>query len=71
MELGMFHHWMVESSPPLKHCSPLEVIANDNTGPLQRNCVLTRQSSLQQWIPVGREMPSIMGTCVCVRTHEL
>lgn len=30
----MFHHWMVASIPPLKHCSPLELIASDNTGPL-------------------------------------
>lgn len=39
----MFHHWMVASRPPLKHCSPLEVIANDNTGPLQREkSIITR-----------------------------
>lgn len=32
----MFHHWIVASVPPLKHCSPLELIASDRTGPLSQ-----------------------------------
>lgn len=33
---GVFQLWMVPSTPPLKHCSPLELMATHSTAPLQR-----------------------------------
>lgn len=33
---GVFQLWMVASTPPLKHCSPLELMVTHSTAPLQR-----------------------------------
>ena len=36
--LGRFQHWTSPSSPPLKHCSPVPLIARQSTGPVwERN----------------------------------
>lgn len=32
--LGVFQHWMVPSTPPLKHCSPVLLITTLSTAPL-------------------------------------
>lgn len=34
--LGVFQLWTVPSTPPLKHCSPLELMVTHSTAPLQR-----------------------------------
>lgn len=59
----MFHHWMVASMPPLKHCSPLEVIANDNTGPLSH-----RERSKES-LNTCHEHQVTLCVCVCVNVH--
>ena len=34
--MGVFQLWMVPSAPPLKHCSPLELMVMLRTAPLHR-----------------------------------
>lgn len=34
--LGVFQLWMLPSTPPLKHCSPLELMVTHSTAPLHR-----------------------------------
>lgn len=41
--LGVFQHWMVPSTPPLKHCSPVLLITTLSTAPLWFREGLTSQ----------------------------
>lgn len=45
LELGMFQHRMVESMPPLKHCSPVALTARLSTGPTWARNVYTGSTS--------------------------
>lgn len=39
--LGVFQLWMVPSTPPLKHCSPLALMVTQRTAPLQQKETLS------------------------------
>lgn len=45
LELGIFQHRIVESCPPLKHCSPVELTARQSTGPMCARNVYTGSTS--------------------------
>lgn len=45
LELGIFQHLIVESCPPLKHCSPVELTAKHSTGPMCARNVYTGSTS--------------------------
>ena len=45
LELGIFQHLIVESIPPLKHCSPVALTARHSTGPTWALNVYTGSTS--------------------------
>lgn len=44
--LGVFQLWMVPSTPPLKHCSPLALIVTQRTAPLQQKDTLSTSRNI-------------------------
>lgn len=44
-EPGMFQHCKLPSSPPLKHCSPVALMARQSTGPVWPRNVYTGSTS--------------------------
>lgn len=48
MGLGVFQLWMVPSTPPLKHCSPLELMVTHSTAPLHRGGRVTTRSRVRR-----------------------